>query len=333
MQQLPVIDIAPWFGSDRHAIAALARDIDAACAEWGFLIVRSHGIDPALMQEVADVTREFFDLPLDEKLRSDSSGRAGGRGYSRLETKSHARTSGEAAAPGDLRETFIAGMEPVPGDAYRAAPMAYGHFAPNLWPERPRRMREAWEAYADACDGLCREILRLAACALELRATWFDDKIDRHISRFAAQHYPALDRPPAPGQLRSGAHTDFGTLTLLLAEDKPGGLQVMGKDGQWHDVKPVPGTFIVNLGDMMARWTNDRWRSAPHRVVNPPHDAGASARRLSIVYFHTPNYDAVIECVPSCADAAHPPKYPPILAGEHLAEKLRQVGSVAEERP
>jgi isopenicillin N synthase-like dioxygenase len=93
----------------------------------------------------------------------------------------------------------------------------------------------------------------------------------------------------------------------------------------------VPGAFIVNLGDMMAQWTNDRWRSTLHRVVNPPSDAGAAARRLSVVFFHTPNYDATIACIPSCTDAAHPPKYAPILSGEHIARKLKAVESVSKE--
>ena len=332
MQRVPVIDLSRWFGLDRAEREAVARQVDRACTEWGFLIVRGHGIDPAIMQEVAAVTHEFFDLPLDEKMQCDSSGRAGGRRYYRLESKSHARTRGNEAAPGDLRETFFAGVEPVPGDPIRSASAAPGHYAPNIWPAPPWHMRKTRETYSRACDALCHDLLHLAAYALELPAGWFDDRIDRPISRFGAQHYPPLERPPAPGQVRSGAHTDFGTLTLLMTEDKPGGLQVTDMDGRWHDMKPVPGAFIVNLGDRMARWTNDRWRSTPHRVVNPPLEAGAAARRLSIVYFHTPNYDACIECIPSRTDADHPPLYPPILAGEHLAEKLRQVDSVSTGR-
>jgi isopenicillin N synthase-like dioxygenase len=145
-----------------------------------------------------------------------------------------------------------------------------------------------------------------------------------------AQHYPKLVVLPKPGEIRGGAHTDFGTLTLLLAEDKPGGLQVMGTDGQWYDLKPIPGAYVVNLGDMMAQWTNDRWRSTLHRIVNPPLESGEAARRLSIVYFHHPNADALIECIPSCADAQHPAKYAPIIAGEHLRRKLQQVDSVSK---
>ncbi len=328
-QSVPVIDIAPWFTGDSSARAAVAQAVGDACSKWGFLILKGHGIDPQTMQAIKDVTYAFFDLPLEEKLKCDSSGRPGGRGYYRIASKSHARTRGDLKAPGDLRETFFVGAEQIPGSTYTATPEARRHFAPNVWPSQPQNMRAIWQNYLVRCNALAADLLHICARALDLPEYWFDDKIDFPISTLTAQHYPKLDKPPAPGQVRSGAHTDFGTLTLLMTEDKPGGLQVMGTDGQWHDVRPVPGAFIVNLGDMMAQWTNDRWRSTLHRVVNPPLDAGEAARRLSIVYFHTPNYDAVIECIPSCTDAAHPPKYPPVRAGEHLAQKLQQTDSVA----
>jgi isopenicillin N synthase-like dioxygenase len=122
--------------------------------------------------------------------------------------------------------------------------------------------------------------------------------------------------------LRSAPHTDFGSITLLLTEDKPGGLQVLDQNERWCDVQPLPGAYIVNLGDLMAQWTNDRWRSTVHRVVNPPHEPGLDSRRQSIVFFHQPNYDAVVECIPTCRDAAHPARYAPVRSGEHLHHKL-----------
>jgi isopenicillin N synthase-like dioxygenase len=325
---IPVLDISPWYGNDALAREKMALEFDAACREWGFLIIAGHRIGAPLIESIRDVTRSFFDLPIEQKLQCDSSGRPGGRGYYRVTSKSHARTLDNANAPGDLRETFFAGMEPVPGDTYTSAPGGRAHFASNVWPSQ--LMRSIWEQYFKECDLLARDLLHICASALALPENWFDDKIDRPISTLTAQHYPKLERPPEPGQLRSGAHTDFGTLTLLMTEDRPGGLQVMGTDGVWRDVRPEPNAYIVNLGDMMAQWTNDRWRSTLHRVINPPLDAGAMARRLSIVYFHTPNYDAVIECIPSCSDAVHPPKYAAVLAGEHLSEKLRKTNSVSK---
>ncbi len=331
--QVPIIDIAPWFAADEAARDSVADEVGKACEEWGFLIVAGHQVDGALMTSVANVSRAFFDLSTEEKLRSNAAGTRAGRGYYRMEAKSLARTLGVKNAPGDLRESFRIGAEPDVAQGSTLTEQAAGHFASNIWPRQPAEMRAIWSAYYDACSALSSEMMRICARALALPDDWFDDKIDRATSNLIAQNYPPLEKPPMPGQIRNGAHTDFGTLTLLMTENKPGGLQVMGRDGEWHDVRPVPGTYIVNLGDMMAQWTNDRWRSTLHRVVNPPLEAGETARRLSIVFFHTPNYDATITCIPSCANEGNPPKYAPILAGEHIAQKLKAVESVAEEKP
>ena len=137
-------------------------------------------------------------------------------------------------------------------------------------------------------------------------------------------HYPDLEgHAVEAGQLRAGAHSDYGTLTLLRQDDAPGGLQVGGVDGTWHDVPSTPGAYVVNVGDALARWTNDRWISTVHRVVVPPADAGRDCERFSMAFFHNANWDAVIECIPTCADAENPPKYPPVTAGRHLMDKFR----------
>jgi isopenicillin N synthase-like dioxygenase len=161
--------------------------------------------------------------------------------------------------------------------------------------------------------------MRIFALALKLPEDTFDGKIDRHISRLRVRNYPAQDTAPAPGQIRAGAHSDYGSLTILATEDKPGGLQVCNADGHWVDVPVVPGTFIINIGDLMARWTDDAWVSTLHRVVNPPADAGAGSRRQSLVFFHNPNYDAVISSL-APSDAGGPGKYPPTTSGEHLRQ-------------
>jgi isopenicillin N synthase-like dioxygenase len=310
---VPIIDISAWSSGTERERDAVAAQFADACRTWGFVLIAGHGIDDDLIAQVRDVTREFFDLPADIKARVDRRGTPGIGGYYPFRSKSHARTLGQTTAVADLRETFMA---------------AAGADDGNLWPADPADLHDTWHAYMAACRRLAADLMRISARGLALPDDWFDDKIGRPMATLAAQHYPALDEPPEPGALRSGAHTDFGTLTLLLAEDRPGGLQIQGTDGAWHDVTPVPGTFIINLGDMMARWTNDRWRSTLHRVAVPPADAGAAARRLSIVYFLDPNADALIECIPSCTDANDPPHYAPILAADHVKEKLRLTDSV-----
>jgi isopenicillin N synthase-like dioxygenase len=136
-------------------------------------------------------------------------------------------------------------------------------------------------------------------------------------------HYPHQDAPPPPGALRAGAHTDYGTLTILRQDDAPGGLEVQDAAGRWVPVPFQPGSFVVNIGDLMARWTNDRWRSTLHRVVNPPPEPGRSNRRTSLPFFHNANWDARIECLPTCLAAGEAPRHAPVLAGAHLMAKFR----------
>ena len=193
------------------------------------------------------------------------------RGYIPIEGESVARSRGEYA-PGDLNESLMIGPVDVGDDPYYVSPAAGKHFAPNLWPERPAALRDIYTAYFRAMSDLARTLMRLFALALDQPETFFDDKIDRHISRLRVRNYPAPAVPPQPGQLRAGAHSDYGSLTILKTEDKPGGLQAYNKAGDWVDVPVVPGCFVVNLGDLMARWTNDHWVSTLHRVVNPPED-------------------------------------------------------------
>ena len=315
MDDIPVIDVSAWRTGTEREKDRLASRFAEACRSWGFVIIAGHGVEEPLIERIRDVTRGFFDLPPDIKANVDSRIAPGVGGYYPFRSKSHARSLGEAKAVGDLRETFMAAVNAQEG---------------NLWPAEPAAMHGVWNEYMVACHRVATELMQISARGLGLPDDWFDDKVGRPMATLVAQHYPALDEPPEAGALRSGAHTDFGTITLLLTEDRPGGLQIQGTDGAWHDLVPIPGTFIVNLGDMMARWTNDRWRSTLHRVVTPPADAGAAARRLSIVYFLDPNADARIECIPTCTDANDPPHYAPISAGEHVKEKLRLTNSVAE---
>ncbi len=134
---------------------------------------------------------------------------------------------------------------------------------------------------------------------------------------------------PLPGQLRAGAHSDYGSLTILLPEAAPGGLEILAPDGAWRPVPAIPGAFIVNIGDLMARWTNDRWVSTVHRVVNPPADALGSVRRQSLAFFHQPNYDALIECIPGCAGPGRPVRHAPITSGNHRLMKVTKANQPA----
>jgi isopenicillin N synthase-like dioxygenase len=326
-EQIPVVDIAGFSSADSSARAAVTRAVDAACTEWGFLIVDGHGVEQRLMDDMASVSRAFFDLPLEQRLAVETSNAFARRGYHRFASGANARTLGHVLPP-DLRESFRAGPEAIAGDPYYDSAEARQFFLPNVWPAEPPRMREIWQRFYAAASDLAARMLEIFATALDVPATYFAGKIDRAISQLVAQHYPAPEDPPLAGQLRNGEHTDFGSITLLMAEDRPGGLQIMGTDGRWHDVAPVAGTFIVNLGDMLAQWTNDRWRSTLHRVVNPPTAASADSRRLSVVFFHQPNLEAMIETIPSCIAPGNPQRYDAVSAGAYFAAKLQQVHNI-----
>ena len=290
---VPVIDIAPFGDGGEPGKAAVARAVAAACETVGFFCVSGHGIAEELLAEAFAVSRDFFDLPLAEKRRYVPAGEVAPRGYAAMETKGLAATL-DAAVPKDLREQFMLGTLAAMPPELAALPGATGCYTPNIWPEQPTAYRAVFTRLYRDCERLADTLMRIFARGLDLPEDWFVDKIDHHFSVLGSNHYPPLDHDPLPGQLRVGAHTDFGSLTILAPTAAPGGLQVRTADGRWLDVEPLPGCLVINLGDMMARWTNDRWRSTLHRVVNPPPGSGARARRQSIAFFCHPNYDAEI---------------------------------------
>jgi isopenicillin N synthase-like dioxygenase len=283
-------------------------------------MVTGHTVPQGLIEDADGLSRAFFDLPLDEKRQIMIQPGRDRRGYRPVGATNVAGSLGEEG-PYDLREQLVSGPEPVPNDPYYLRPGAARFFPPNVWPERPAGLAGTWRAYHLAATRLATHLMRLFALALELPEFFFDDKIDRHVTQLVSVNYPAQHRVPMPGQLRAGAHTDFGSLTLLATDGTPGGLQVM-LEGAWQDITPVKGAFIVNLGDLMAQWTNDRWRSTLHRVVNPPSEVAYESRRHSLVFFHQPNFDALIECLPTCRVAGEPGKYAPVTSGDHLLDKL-----------
>lgn len=299
----------------------VGRAIDAACSEIGFLQIVGHGLDPHVEQRAWDTAHAFFALPSDAKVAcAIPPGDAYGYGPYLVERLA---ASLGADTPPDLKETFSIGpFEPAPPGL--DDPAAAFVFSPNRWPAALPEMAGTFRAYYDALAGLADRVVGAMAVGLGLEPGWFRPSIDRHTSALRILHYPDLgDAAIEPGQLRAGEHSDYGTLTLLRQDDAPGGLQVRDVAGEWHDVPAVPGAYVVNVGDALARWTNDRWRSTVHRVVVPPAGLGRSAERFSIAFFHNANWDARIECVPTCVVAGAAPRYEPVLAGRHLMDKFR----------
>ncbi|MFC8230400.1 isopenicillin N synthase family dioxygenase [Streptomyces sp. NPDC057287] len=321
---VPVIDLSSA-GSGQDADRQLAAVIDEVCRTSGFLVVVGHGVPEATVTEMYRATRELFALPAAEKAAlgakpSDPLMRGFGRKGSLAASNAEALVEHERALP-DVSETYTinrlgepAGGRALPADASAALR------TPNQWPDLPG-FAEAYRSYYAAMEVLAADIMRLFALALDLPEDWFEEKIRRHMTNLTANFYPAQPVPPAPGQLRKGMHSDWGSLTILYQDDGPGGLQVLDKTGEWLDVPVIEGSFVVNIGDLMAIWTNNRWISTVHRVVNPPREL-AGKERYSVPFFHQPAYDALIECIPTCTGPDNPPRHEPVRSGDYITGKF-----------
>jgi isopenicillin N synthase-like dioxygenase len=318
---VPSIDLDLFIAGGGDGKRAVAREIGRACEEIGFFKVRGHGVPQALVERAFATAGAFFANPQEVKDRSRPPTSASARGYHALRTKNLAKTLGYDNPP-DLREQFYIGPLVSRAAEFAHIPGAAELYTENLWPDTPADYREVFTATYRALEGLGGTLMRIFAVALGVDERFFDDKIDRHFATLPVNHYPEPDGEPLPNQTRAGEHTDFGSLTILAVGQRAGGLQVKLHDGAWLDVTAEADEFIVNIGDMMQRWTNDRWLSNVHRVVNPPAAAGSGSRRMSFGYFLHPNYDAEIACLPTCQSPGNPPRYAPVRAGDMMRQKL-----------
>jgi isopenicillin N synthase-like dioxygenase len=321
-KSIPTIDLRPWFTGEPNAKANVARQVALACEDIGFFTVVGHGVAEDVIRRCYQAARAFFDQPIETK-KSVAQRDGIPRGYVGFAESTVAYSMGQESPP-DLREIYAIGPVDVDyADPYYSSQAAAGHFAPNVWPPAPPGFKEALTTYFQAGEQLAATIMRIFAVALDRPEEFFTPYIDRSISMIEILNYPALSSPPLPGQMRVGEHSDYGSLTILFHENKPGNLQVRTKDGEWVDAKATPGGFVINIGDLMAQWTNDRWVSTVHRVLPPPPEHMHDSRRIAIPFFHQPNYDAVITCI----DDTAPPKYQPETSGDHLHRKLSAVTS------
>ncbi len=309
---IPLIDIAALRDGDAAAQDEIAGALRAACERRGFFYVRNHGVPTALIERVFHFTEAFFDLPMADKLRVDKTHSSCNRGYEPLRAQTL-----EAGAPPDLKESFYIGEEVAADDPRVRA----GRFntGPNQWPEGLPGFHETMSAYFEAAHALGGALVRALARSLALPADHFDGYLDDAAATLRLLHYPPQPPNPSPGEKGCGEHTDFGGITLLL-QDESGGLQVWdAQDRAWIDAPPIPGTYVVNIGDLFARWTNGRYHSTLHRVIN------ASGReRHSVPFFFTGNPTHRVECLPTCLGAGETPRFPPVTVEEHLRECYRR---------
>jgi isopenicillin N synthase-like dioxygenase len=320
-EQIPAIDISAFLSGDPEGRLRVAQAVARACEEIGFVVISGHGVPQPVIDTAFERGFAFFDQPAEVKNRWHPTGEAKQRGYHGMATRGLSATLGKDA-PKDLRESVFLGPIDDHRAAYAHLPEAATAYAGNLTPTEPVGIDAALVAIYRAFERLAADLMRIFAVALELPEDHFAPLLDRHFSILSAHHYPALTAPPLPGQLRTGAHTDYGALTILAMTEARGGLEARRADGAWLPVQPGPGELVVNLGDMMQRWTNDHWVSTLHRVATPDNLNDAMSRRMSVGYFLHPNYDAKIACIPTCLRPGGTPKYPPITAGGHIRAKI-----------
>jgi isopenicillin N synthase-like dioxygenase len=247
-----------------------------ACEELGFFTVTGHGVDEELVRAVADASRAFFDSPDAEKARYASPAEIPGLPVYRPLRSERLGATGDGVVAADLKESLDWGPT-LEGVAW------------------PPGLEELYTAYLAAMHTLARRLRGLVARALERHEAWFEDRFDEQASSLRVINYPDPDAPPTAGQVRAGAHRDYGFLTILRGDDAPGGLEVQTLAGAWVPVRPDPGAFVCNIGDLLAEWTGGSWTSTLHRVSVPPPDAAVGSRRQSLVFFHNPRADAYLD--------------------------------------
>ena len=247
MTAIPVIDLAPHFEGTAAERQSVAQQIDRACREIGFFLITGHGVATDTIEQTYAMASGFFDLPVEEKLKIRQPAANISRGYTPFKGETLAASLG-AAAPADLKEMIDMGPVDVPGGEYYERAEAGHHFHPNLWPADPPGFRLAMERYYRRANRLANDLMSLFALALDLPENFFLDKLDKNMSALRVIRYPEQHEAPLPGQLRSGAHTDYGTLTILMSDRAAGGLQAQHRDGYWVDIVTVANNHAVDYG-------------------------------------------------------------------------------------
>lgn len=319
---VPTVDLTSYVaGGTATERAATAAALDAACREVGFMQVVGHGVDPATVAGLGAAMDAFFELPIDTKKQTVRPAWEN-RGYTAPKTESLSLSLGVESATrmNDFFEAFNVGRSV---SDYPDLPAAMAeHYAENTWPD-VAGFESQVSAWQTAAEGVARTLTAVFADALELPADFVDALTDHSIGVLRMNNYalpPGTDVTLDGDLTGMSEHTDFGIVTVLWA-DQVRGLQVLDQDGAWHDVSPADGALLVNLGDLTARLTNERWLSTLHRV-KPPVVGGTIQRRRSAAYFHDGNADALVGPLPAFVDDAHPALYDAVTVDEHVRAKL-----------
>jgi isopenicillin N synthase-like dioxygenase len=319
MNAIPIIRLAQSLKGPAE-FDACARAIAASCERSGFFGIEDHGVPRAIIERTLAAARGFFAQPIERKHLVRRERPELNRAYIGFGAETLARLAGRETPP-DAKEVYTVGPEGYPEDEYHTCAAARPHWGPNRWPAEPAGFRADVLAYWEQMQVLKLRLTHLFAHVLGVDENYFPSRMARSPDQLRLIHYPALTQACEPGQLRAGEHTDLGFLTVVYSDNNAlGGLEVRDRGGDWIAAPNFEG-FMVNIGDTLMRWCNNRWKSTPHRVVNPPITL-AGSDRISLAFFAIPDYDTTIACLPSCIDSAHPPLYPPVTMGEYRAQRF-----------
>ncbi len=304
VEDIPVIDVSPLLRDDPKGLAEVALNMRQAAEHTGFFYVRNHGIPQELIDRTDAIARRFFAFPIEQKQRFAPLSHH--RGFLQIgQAKMHSR------AKPDLKESFIWGLDVAADDADVLA--GNRMIGTNRWPDFLPEMRATLNEYFEAANLCGRRLLRAFAASLQVDPERFTQHFARPVSRGSLVYYPAQPIDAGEKQFGVSPHTDYGVITLLHQDDV-GGLQVSNRRGEWVTAHPIPGTLVINVGDLLARWTNDLFKSTPHRVINQ-----SGRERLSIAVFVDPDYDTPIEPVVTAGELA---RYEPTRCGDYILSRF-----------
>ncbi len=309
---IPAVDLAGFINGNHEEKMAFVSQLGKAYEDIGFVAVKNHLIQTQTVETLYKEVQNFFDLPLEQKLKYEIPGLAGQRGYTSF-GKEHAKDSNA----GDLKEFWHFGQEVTDNDPIKS------EYPDNVFTEELPNFNEVGlKAYRDL-ENTGRFMLRAIALYLGLDEFYFDSKIHNGNSILRPIHYPPITQEPKSA-VRAGQHEDINLITLLIGASAEG-LQVLNKKGEWIDVTALPDHIVVNVGDMLQRLTNGKLKSTTHRVINPPREKW-NTPRYSIPFFLHPRSEMPLDCLESCIPKGDEPKWEPITAGAYLMQRLDEIG-------
>ncbi|MEJ7625617.1 MAG: 2-oxoglutarate and iron-dependent oxygenase domain-containing protein [Ferruginibacter sp.] len=308
---IPSVDLSDFLNGDPVRKQNFVEALGKAYEEVGFVAVKNHGVPDELIDDLYKYVQQFFSLPSDQKKKYEIQGLAGQRGYTSF-GKEHAKGSDEP----DLKEFFQYGQ--VPRDNFKEE-----EYPDNVKVDQVPEFNETFERAYRAFEKSGKALLQAIAIYLGLEENYFDTYIHNGNSILRAIHYPPITTEPKSA-IRAEQHEDINLITLLVGASADG-LEILTRQDEWIPVTSLPDQIVVNVGDMLQRFTNNRLRSTTHRVVNPKKEFWHTSR-FSIPFFLHPKSSMSLQCLGSCINESHPKAYDDITAGGYLDERLREIG-------